>query len=891
MSQTPVAQVPSGPLSSPVTDLPAQFMPSAVEGPLYQRWVERGYFEAQPDSGKPPFSIVIPPPNVTGSLHLGHAFEHTLIDALVRRRRMQGYDAVWIPGMDHAGIATQNVVERQLREQGLTRHDLGRDAFVERVWEWKAQSGGQILSQMRRLGDGVDWSRERFTMDAGLSRAVQTIFKRLYDDGLIYRANRIINWCPTCRTALSDIEVEHSEDPGELVELIYGDGDERVIVATTRAETMLGDTGIAVHPDDERYRHLVGREIEMPLTGRRIPVVADEHVDPEFGTGAVKVTPAHDPNDFEIGQRHGLPSITVLADDATITGTGLRYDGMDRYQARAAVVEDLRAVGRIGAERRPYLHSVGHCSRSRDVIEPRLSLQWFVRVEPLAAASASAVRDGQVVIHPKEMEPRWFAWVDNMHDWCISRQLWWGHRIPVWYSAEGEVRCIGPDEEPPQGAGWTQDPDVLDTWFSSALWPFSTLGWPQQTQDLARYYPNSVLVTGYDILFFWVARMMMFGCYAMDGVPPFRIIALHGMVRDQHGKKMSKSFGNAVNPLDWMDAYGSDALRFTLARGANPGTDLPIGQEWVQASRNFCTKLWNATRFATANGATVSGELPAAQELSVIDRWILSRLRAVTDEVDAAYEDFEFARATESLYHFVWDEFCDWYLELAKLPLAAGGRPAQVTQRVLGEVLDVVLRLLHPVTPFVTEALWTALTSTDPSAPESLVIAAWPAGDPARATLHSDTTAEHEVLELQRLVTQVRRFRAEQGVKPSARVAARVIGLDQAGLAAHADTIAALARLDPPGPDFAPSVSVMSGEATIELDLSGAIDVDAERKRLEKDLAAARKELDKALAKLGNDAFLAKAPASVVDTIRGRHAEAGADIARLTDQLANLQPS
>jgi valyl-tRNA synthetase len=889
MSQTltPASSTGDEPLR-PTTDLPAQFVPAAVEGPLYQRWVERGYFEAQPKSDRPPFAVVIPPPNVTGSLHLGHAFQHTLIDALVRRRRMQGYDAVWIPGMDHAGIATQNVVERQLREQGLTRHDLGREAFVAKVWAWKEESGGRILGQMRRLGDGVDWSRERFTMDEGLSRAVQTIFKKLYDDELIYRAERIINWCPRCLTALSDIEVEHQDDEGELVELIYGDGDERIVVATTRVETMLGDTAIAVHPDDPRYAHLVGREIELPLTGRRIPVVADEHVDPEFGTGAVKVTPAHDPNDFEIGRRHSLPMITIMTPEATITGTGTRFDGMDRFEARVAVREALAAEGRVGAQKRPYLHSVGHCSRSGDVIEPRLSLQWFVKVAPLAQASGDAVRSGQVKIHPAEMEPRWFAWVDNMHDWCISRQLWWGHRIPVWYSADGtEVRCVGPDEAPP-GEGWTQDPDVLDTWFSSALWPFSTLGWPEQTPDLAKYYPNGVLVTGYDILFFWVARMMMFGLYANDGVPPFPVIALHGIVRDQNGKKMSKSFGNVVDPMDWMDKYGADALRFTLARGANPGTDVPIGEEWVQAGRNFCTKLWNATRFALLNGASVEGPLPAREELSAVDRWILSRLATVADQVDAGYEDYQFAKTTETLYHFVWDEVCDWYLELAKLPLAAGGRSAEVTQWVLGEVLDTVLRLLHPVAPFVTEALWLSLRGVDPTSAESLVIAAWPAGDPSRATLVADPEAEAEVLALQRLVTEVRRFRAEQGVKPSLRVPARLDGLARSGLAEQEGTIRSLARLDEVGPDFAPSVTVVVGEATIELDLSGAIDVEAERKRLQKDLAAAVRELAQAQAKLGNEQFISKAPEPVVAKIRGRLAEAEADITRLEAQLSSL---
>ncbi|MFI7586994.1 valine--tRNA ligase [Spongisporangium articulatum] len=885
MSETPAETRPR-----PTTDLPAQYAPAAVEGPLYESWVERGYFRAHPESGKPPYCIVIPPPNVTGSLHLGHAFEHTLIDAVIRRRRMQGYDALWLPGTDHAGIATQNVVERQLREKGQSRHDLGREAFVERVWEWKAESGGQILAQMRRLGDGVDWTRERFTMDEGLSRAVQTIFKKLYEDELIYRAERIINWCPRCMTALSDIEVEHQDDEGELVELVYGDpdGDDRIVVATTRVETMLGDTGIAVHPDDERYRHLVGRTVELPLTGRRIPVVADEHVDPEFGTGAVKVTPAHDPNDFEIGRRHDLPSLNIMTEDAKITGTGTVFDGMDRFEARTAVREALAAQGRVGAEKRPYVHAVGHCSRSGDVVEPRLSLQWFVNVAPLAKASGDAVREGRVKVHPADLESRWFAWVDNMHDWCISRQLWWGHRIPVWYGPNGEVVCVGPDETAPEG--YVQDPDVLDTWFSSALFPFSTLGWPEQTADLAKYYPNSALITGYDILFFWVARMMMFGIYAMDGQAPFPVIALHGMVRDQHGKKMSKSFGNTVNPIDWMDAYGSDALRFTLARGANPGTDVPIGEDWVQASRNFCTKLWNATRFALINGATVEGELPGSDELSVTDRWILSRLAEVVEQVDAGYEDFQFAKTTEALYHFVWDEVCDWYLELAKLPLAEGGRTAEVTRRVLGEVLEVVLRLLHPVAPFVTESLWTALTGR-----ESVVVAPWPASSvdtDGRTSPHPlpprDAAAEREIESLQRLITEVRRFRADQGVKPTQRVVASFEGLDADGLAGHETTIRSLARLDEPGDGFAPSAKLALGSVTVQVDLSGAVDLVAERKRLEKDLAAAIKERVQNGAKLGNEQFLSKAPAEVVAKIKARLTAAEAEVARLEAQLAGL---
>lgn len=860
-------------------ELPTQYAPADVEGKLYERWVERGYFEADEHSDKPPYSIVIPPPNVTGSLHLGHAFEHTLIDALVRRKRMQGYEALYQPGMDHAGIATQNVVERELGKEGKSRHDLGREAFVERVWQWKDESGGQISGQMRRLGEGVAWSRERFTMDEGLSKAVQTVFKQMYDDGLIYRAERIINWCPRCLTAISDIEVEYQEDDGELVSMTYGDGDETIVVATTRAETMLGDTAVAVHPDDERYQHLVGRQISLPLTDRTIPVVADHHVDPEFGTGAVKVTPAHDPNDFEIGKRHDLPFLTVLDERAVITVPG-PFQGLDRLEARSAIVAALRAEGRIVAEKRPYVHSVGHCSRCKTTIEPRLSLQWWVKVAPLAKAAGDAVRDGSVKIHPQEMEKRYFDWVDNLHDWTISRQLWWGHRIPVWYGPNGEVVCVGPDEAAPTGEGWTQDSDVLDTWFSSGLWPFSTLGWPERTDSLAKFYPNSVLVTGYDILFFWVARMMMFGLYVNDGVPPFSTIVLHGMVRDEHGKKMSKSFGNVVNPLDWMDKYGSDALRFTLARGANPGTDVPIGEEWVQGSAKFSNKIWNATRFALMNGATIEGELPPVEEMSVTDRWILSRLNKTVAEVDAFYDDFQFAKISEALRHFAWDEVFDWYVELSKTTFFAGGRPAEVSGRVLGEVLDVMLRLLHPIVPFVTEALWTALTGR-----ESIVIAEWPCDSGFR-----DDAAEKEIELVQQVVTEVRRFRNDQGLQPGQKVPAELI-LTGTELAPHEAAIRQLLRLQPAGEGFHATASLPVAGATVALDLSGTIDVPAERKRLAKDLEAARKEKAQAEGKLGNEAFLAKAPDNVVDKIRGRLSKAEADIERIGAQLAALPQS
>ncbi|GIF00257.1 valine--tRNA ligase [Paractinoplanes rishiriensis] len=877
MTETSQTRTPD---SRPTGGLSAQYQPGEVEQRRYETWVSAGYFTADAKSDKPAFSIVIPPPNVTGSLHIGHALDHTIQDILSRFKRMQGFEVLWLPGMDHAGIATQNVVERQLAAQQLSRHDLGREKFVEKVWEWKAQSGGAILGQMRRLGDSVDWAHERFTMDDGLSRAVQTIFKRLYEDELIYRANRIINWCPRCLTALSDIEVEHTDDEGELVSIRYGEGDNAIVVATTRAETMLGDTAVAVHPDDERYKHLIGTEVELPLTGRRIPIVADEHVDPAFGTGAVKVTPAHDPNDFEIGQRHDLPSVTMMDERAVVTVHG-PFQGLDRYEARPAVVAALREEGRIVAEKRPYLHSVGHCSRCKTTVEPRLSLQWFVNTGPLAKAAGDAVRDGRVTIEPAELAKRYFAWVDNMHDWCISRQLWWGHRIPVWYGPNDEVVCVGPDEQPPSGEGWHQDEDVLDTWFSSALWPFSTMGWPERTETLEKFYPTSVLVTGYDILFFWVARMMMFGLYAMDDVQPFDVVNLHGMVRDGHGKKMSKSFGNVVDPLDWIDRYGADATRFTLARGANPGSDVPISEEWCQGSRNFCNKLWNATRFALMNGATVQGDLPPVEELSAIDKWILSRLQHVVGEVDEYFATYEYAKVCDALYHFAWDDVCDWYVELSKPVLSADTQSAANTRRVLGHVLDQLLRLLHPVIPFVTEELWIALTSG-----ETVTLSAWPQAVPALV----DDAAEEELAALQKVVTEVRRFRSDQGLKPSQRVSAALTGLGNVGIDTHEPLIRSLARLDPPAAGFTATATLaVTGGITVDLDTRGTIDVAAERARLEKDRAAAEKEAAQCRAKLDNDAFIGKAPEQVVAKIKDRLAAAESDLTRIAAALAALR--
>ncbi|WJY75987.1 Valine--tRNA ligase [Corynebacterium canis] len=886
--------------------LPAQWDPKAVEATLYEEWVSRGYFTADAASDAPAFSIVLPPPNVTGQLHMGHALDHVLMDTIARRKRMQGFEVLWLPGMDHAGIATQTKVEAMLKEtEGKDRFDYTREEFVAKVWEWKREYGGRIGGQMRALGDSVDWSRERFTLDEGLSRAVQTIFKELFDRGLIYRANRLVNWSPVLETAVSDIEVVYKDVEGELVSIRYGsldDAEPHVIVATTRVETMLGDVAVAVHPEDARYSHLVGQRLPHPfIPDRELLVVADEYVDPEFGTGAVKITPAHDPNDYALGLRHGLDMPTIMDASGRIAGTGTQFDGLDRFAARVQVREALAAQGRIVAEKRPYVHSVGHSERSGEPIEPRLSEQWFVKVESLAKMAGDAIREGDTKIHPASLEPRYFDWVDNMYDWTISRQLWWGHRIPVWYGPEGEVVCVGPDEQPP--AGYVQDPDVLDTWFSSALWPFSTMGWPDATADLAKFYPTSVLVTGYDILFFWVARMMMFATFAASlpdsplgatsqGRPqiPFLDVYLHGLLRDEKGRKMSKSLGNGIDPMDWVERYGADALRFTLARGANPGVDLPVGEDAAQSSRNFATKLFNATKFALLNGAEV-GELPEVAELTDADRWILDRLEAVRAHVDDCLDRYQFAKAFEALYQFAWGEFCDWYLEIAKVQIprdAAAAAPEELTcgtntRLVLGHVLDNLLRLLHPVMPFVTESLWRALTDG-----ESLVVAAWPA---ARTPREDDAVAARRMADLEKLVTEIRRFRSDQGVKPSQRVPAR-LDFAAADLAGQEAITRSLVRVTAPDAGFTPSaaIEVRLSQATIvvELDTSGTVDLAAERKRLEKDLAAAQKELDGTAKKLANEAFLSKAPEAVVAKIRKRQQVAREEFERISARLEEL---
>lgn len=889
--------------------LPKSWEPQAVEKDLYEGWVEKGYFTPDANSEAEPYSIVLPPPNVTGQLHMGHALDHTLIDSIIRRKRMQGYATLWLPGADHAGIATQTKVEAKLKEtEGKKRWDYEREEFIGKVWEWKEQYGGTIQNQMRAIGDSVDWSRERFTLDDGLSRAVQTIFKNLYDEGMIYQANRLVNWSPVLETAVSDIEVVYKDVEGELVSIRYGslnDDEPHLIVATTRVETMLGDVAIAVHPDDERYADLVGKELPHPFRDDlTLKIIADDYVDMEFGTGAVKITPAHDPNDYAMGTRHNLDMPTVIDTTGHIANTGTRFDGLTREEARVEIREALREQGRIVKEIRPYVHSVGHSERSGEPIEPRLSLQWFVDVAKMAKASGDAVREGDTTLHPQSLEPRYFEWVDDMHDWCISRQLWWGHRIPIWYGPEGEdgqrdIVCVGPDEEPP--AGYEQDPDVLDTWFSSALWPFSTLGWPEKTPDLEKFYPTNVLVTAYDILFFWVARMMMFGTFAgshtpellgegTDGRPqvPFKDLYLHGLVRDEQGRKMSKSLGNGIDPMDWVRDYGADALRFTLARGANPGVDLPLGSDAAAAARNFATKLFNATKFALMNGAGVA-TLPNRAELSDADRWILDRAEEVRAKVDDYLDDYQFAKANELLYHFTWDELCDWYLEIAKTQIPRDGVSEQGrnTQIVLGRVLDVVLRLLHPTMPFVTEVLWKALTGG-----ESIVVAPWPTVADTNGGATKDEVAARRIEDADKLITELRRFRSDQGVKPSQKVPGR-LDFAAADLAGQEELVRNLANTTAPGEDFDPSASieVRLSQATVEvtLDTHGAVDVEAERKRLEKDLAKANKELEQTGKKLGNENFLSKAPEEVVNKIKERQQVAREEVERITSRLEGLK--
>ena len=885
-------------------ELPKTYDPTAVEEPTTRRWLEAGWFRADAASGRPRWSMALPPPNVTGSLHIGHALDHSIQDVLARTQRMRGFEVLWLPGMDHAGIATQNVVERELAKEGRTRFDLGRDAFVERVWQWKASSGGRILGQMQRLGDSVDWSRERFTMDEGLSRAVREVFVSLYEQGLLYRGERIINWCPRCLTALSDIEVEHEEVPGELAHLRYplADGSGSVGVATSRAETMLADTAVAVHPDDPRYRDLVGRSVRLPLVDREIPVVADKAVDREFGTGVLKVTPAHDPNDWEIAQRHGLPAVNVLTEEAEVNQNGGRFQGLDRYAARRAVKQAMDELGLLErVDEAP--HAVGHCYRCRTEVEPRLSLQWFVATRPLADEAVAAVRSGETRFEPARYEKTFFAWMEGIRDWCVSRQLWWGHRIPAWYCPDGHVTVTRQDPAACAecGAGeLAQDEDVLDTWFSSGLWPLSILGWPGETGDLAAFYPTSVLVTGYDIIFFWVARMLMLGCHFRPPAP-FRVVAIHGMVRDAQGKKMSKSFGNVIDPIELMDRYGTDALRFALVRGANPGSDVPLAPEWVEGARNFANKLWNLGRFVLGEAGR-AGEAGRSGEVRVLggsggalfappvdralaDRWLLSRLERIRAQVTATYDRYDPAEAARLLHAFAWSELADWAVELAKPRLAAGDADAGRAWAALAYALDVTLRLLHPIMPFVTEELSRALTGA-----ETVTLGPWPAARPGDL----DPGAEAAMADLQSVITALRSFRAEHRVPPERRPRLQLVPADERQAAlfrGEADSLRRLARLEAvevggrPPPQAA---KLLAAGAELYLPLAGLLDLDAERARLERELRTLAAEQERAAGKLANPAFVAKAPAEVVGRARERLAEVEAARAKVQAQLAEL---
>jgi valyl-tRNA synthetase len=880
-----------------VTDLPKAYDPASVEPDLYDDWRSAGLFHAEPDDDGAPYSIVIPPPNVTGSLHVGHALDNTIQDVIIRQQRMLGRNAVWIPGTDHAGIATQNVVEKQLADEGTDRHELGRERFIERVWEWREQSGGKILDQLTKLGCSADWDREVFTFDEPRSHAVREVFVSLYEQDLIYRGNRLINWCPRCSTALSDIEVEHEEVDGELVRFRYpfvdadpaapaSGGAAGVEVATTRAETMLGDTAIAVHPDDERYVDVVGREVRHPFQDRTFHVVADDYVDPEFGSGAVKITPAHDPNDHAIALRHDLELIDILDDDAvTLDVVGERFAGLDRFAARRKVVEELDAAGLlVGVE--SHTHSVGHCSRCRTVVEPRLSDQWFVKVRPLADKAARAVRDGRTRFVPESQTKPFLDWLDNLHDWCISRQIWWGHRIPAWYGPDGEIEVSRTDID---REGWVRDEDVLDTWFSSQLWPFSVFGWPERTPELETWFPTSTLVTAPDINTFWVSLMLMISLWFLDEVP-FRVVHNHGLVRDEFGKKMSKSFGNVVDPLDLVDSYGADATRFALLRSAAPGADVPLAEEWVEGTKRFANKLWNACRFALSNLDGVRpGQLPPLDELALEDRWILSRLEATRQEVDAGFDGYDWPVVARALYHFAWDELADWYLEAVKVRVYGDDEAAaNIARTVLARVLDDLLRLLHPFMPFVTEALWRALAGARGGA-ESLMVASWPSGDEQLV----DPASEHAFAVIQDLVTELRKFRSQNSIPPSARFGVTVASSESDLLERHADLVTALAGLD--AIELAEGLAERAGTSKVvfrageaQVELAGLIDVDGELKRLDRELDKARADLRKVEGKLANESFVAKAPEEVVAQQRSRREEIERVIAELTEQHQRL---
>ncbi len=870
-------------------NLEKTYNPSEIEDKLYKKWMDGGYFHSEPDSKKEPYTIVIPPPNVTGQLHMGHALDETLQDILIRYKRMQGYNALWIPGTDHAGIATQIKVEEDLRvNEGLTRYDLGREKFLERVWDWKEKFGSRIINQIKKLGCSCDWDRERFTMDEGCSKAVREVFVNLYNKGLIYRGNKIINWCPSCATALSDAEVEYTDQPGHFWHVRYkmSDSDNYIIVATTRPETILGDTAIAVNPEDERYADFVGKTCILPLVGREIPIVADEYVEKDFGTGAVKITPAHDPNDFEVGMRHNLPVINVMNSDATINANGGKYEGMDRYEARKAIVDDLDKCGAL-VKIEDYSHNVGTCYRCKTTVEPLTSDQWFVKMKPLAEEAIRVVNDKEVEFVPERFTKTYLNWMNNVHDWCISRQLWWGHRIPAFYCDKcGEMVVSKTDVDvcPKCGAPMRQEEDVLDTWFSSALWPFSTLGWPDKTEDLAYYYPTSTLVTGYDIIFFWVARMIFSGCEHMKK-PPFKHVFMHGIVRDSQGRKMSKSLGNGIDPLEVISKYGADALRFTLATGNSPGNDMRFYWERVESSRNFANKIWNAARFVLMNLEIEDCSLPENPEIE--DKWILSRFNGVARSVTENLDKFELGVALSNLYDFIWDELCDWYIELVKTRLYSDNKESKLNaEHTLCFVLCGILKLMHPFMPFITEEIYCAL----PTGEETIMTSEWPK--------YSDRLnfpeEEKQMSVICGAIKSIRNIRTEMNVVPS-RKASMIIVTDNAKLfeggtaffeklaGAKDVTVTNEEKNIPEG-----AVSVIVEGAKIFIPMDELIDTEKEKQRLEKEKQRLEAEIERVEKKLSNQGFIAKAPAKLIEEEKEKGVKYKEMYGKVLESLAKL---
>ena len=848
-------------------ELAKTYNPSEVEDRIYSQWVDKGYFHAEIDKNKKPFTIVIPPPNVTGQLHMGHALDETLQDILIRYKRMQGYSTLWVPGTDHAGIATQIKVEEELRvNEGLTRYDLGREKFLKRVWQWKEKYGSRIINQLKKIGSSCDWDRERFTMDEGCSKAVKEVFVNLYNKGLIYQGSRIINWCPHCITALSDAEVDHAEQPGNFWHIKYNvkDSDEYVVIATTRPETLFGDTAVAVNPEDERYASLVGKTLILPLVGREIPVIADEYVDKEFGTGCVKITPAHDPNDFEVGLRHNLEQIKVMNDDATMNAYAGKYEGMDRYECRKQMIEDLREMGLL-LKIEDHSHNVGQCYRCGTTVEPIISKQWFVKMEPLAKPAIDAVKNDETQFIPEHFEKIYFHWLENIRDWCISRQLWWGHRIPAFYCDDCNEMIVTKEDGaicPKCGKPMRQDPDTLDTWFSSALWPFSTLGWPDKTEEMEYFYPTSVLVTGYDIIPFWVMRMMFSGL-EHTGQVPFDKVFIHGLVRDSQGRKMSKSLGNGIDPLEIVSEYGADALRFTLATGNSPGNDMRFHLERVEASRNFANKIWNASRFLMMNLSIDEIKLPDASELKLEDKWILSAYNNLVREVTENLNNFELGIAVSKLYDFIWDNYCDWYIELVKPRLYEKDGADKTAQSVLSYVLIGSLKLLHPFMPFITEEIFSGL----PTGEESIMISKWPEFDPALC-YDEEEKRMHIIMDA---IRSVRNIRAQMNVVPSRKAKLIIVAQDAAvfeGTASFFEKLASASETvvtESAGSVDDNAVNVVVEGATIYIPLDELVDRAKEIERLEKELKTLEGEIMRVEGKLGNAGFVAKAPAHVVE--------------------------